>query len=353
MIRLRNGGVTRVLRRLRDRARRFFERRGSLRARKAGLRVAFFAPALLLLVLFVGYPVLATIGVSFFDANGHFVGFANYGNVLGSPDTINLNGFPKPPPYGRLIISGIWIAINLPLSVFLGMWLALVLQEVRGAVWVKTAIFIGMVTPLVIGGIMMLYVFDGAVGIVPRFFDSIGIHALGNGWLQRPTTLLFGLIFGSVWLWIGFSLIVYSAGLTTIPKEYWEAAQMDGASAWQTFRKVTWPLLRPTTLTVVTMTILWELKLFDIVFAATNPNGGVGGAADVLALQMFRYAFMADGNFNDAAVVATLLTGLTLLVSAWMFKRIIIGPSKKAGRFKSGLIRLWARMRPHGTVLKA
>src|SRR3989442_12200384 len=130
MIRLRIEGVTRVLRRLRDRARRFFERRGSLRARKAGLRVAFFAPALLLLVLFVGYPVLATIVVSFFDANGHFVGFANYGNVLGSPDPINLNGFPKPPPYGTMINNATWMSIHLPLSVFIGMGLALVLREV-------------------------------------------------------------------------------------------------------------------------------------------------------------------------------------------------------------------------------
>jgi len=322
MIRLRIEGVTRVLRRLRDRARRFFERRGSLRARKAGLRVAFFAPALLLLVLFVGYPVLATIGVSFFDANGHFVGFANYGNVLGSPDTINLNGFPKPPPYGTLINNAIWIAIHLPLSVFLGMWLALVLQEVRGAVWVKTAIFIGMVTPLVIGGIMMLYVFDGAVGIVPRFFDSIGIHALGNGWLQRPTTLLFGLIFGSVWLWTGFSLIVYSAGLTTIPKEYWEAAKIDGASTLRTFTHVTFPLLKPMTIVVVTMSILWELKIFDLVFGATSPNGGVGGAADVLAMQMYREAFVQFDS-GAAAAIATFLSLLTLVATLFTIRYMV------------------------------
>src|SRR3989454_7201168 len=89
---------------------------------------------------------------------------------------------------------------------------------------------------------------------------------------------------------------------------------MDGASAWQIFRKVTWPLLRPTTLTVVTMTILWELKLFDIVFAATNPNGGVGGAADVLALQMFRYAFMA-GHINNPGGAVAVPPRPTLLAS--------------------------------------
>ncbi len=303
---------------------RFVGKRGSPRARRAGLRLAFFSPALFLIVLFVGYPVIATIGVSFFDANGQFVGFANYGNVLGSPDTINLNGFPKPPPFGTLINNAIWIAIHLPLSMFLGMWLALVLREVRGAAWVKAAIFIGMVTPLIIGGIMMLYVFDGAIGIVPKFFASIGIRSLASGWLQRPTTLLFGLIFGSVWLWTGFSLIVYSAGLTTIPKEYWEAAKIDGASTLRTFTNVTFPLLKPMTIVVVTMSILWELKIFDLVFGATSPNGGVGGAADVLALQMYRQAFV-QFDFGTAAAVATFLSLLTLVATSitirYMVKR--------------------------------
>src|SRR2546430_3560991 len=247
---------------------------------------------MLLILLFVAYPVFATIGVSLFSSDGKFAGLANYREVLGSPDTINLNGFPKPPPFGTLIHSAIWIGIHLPLSLFLGLWLALVLRNVKGASWVKTAIFIGMVTPLIIGGILMLYIYDGSIGIVPKFFGALGIQGLAVGWMQRPTTLLFGLIFGSVWLWTGFSLIVYSAGLTTIPKDYWEAAQVDGTSTFRMFPRVTFPLLKPMTIVVITMTILWELKIFDLVIGATSPQGGVGGAADVLALQMYRYAFV-------------------------------------------------------------
>src|SRR3989442_13927556 len=109
----------------------------------------------------VAYPVVTTIGVSFFDANEHCVGLGNYKQVLGSRDTINLNGFPKPPPYGTLINNAVWIAIHLPLSMFLGLWLALVLRVVRGSSWVKTASFIGMVTPLIIVGILLLYIIDG------------------------------------------------------------------------------------------------------------------------------------------------------------------------------------------------
>jgi len=315
------------------------------------LRVIFFVPAAMLLIFLVVYPAIQTLLLSFYDHDtGAFVGFGNYGSVLGNRETIDTSNWAI--PYGALVNNFLWIAIHLPLSLFTGLYLALTLQKVRGASVVKSMVFLGMVTPMIVGGIILRFLFDEKSGIVPSAFGFLGFKGLAIQWTSFPETLLFGLIFGSVWLWVGFSLIVYSAGLTTIPRDYFEAAAMDGASSWQTFRRVTWPLLRPTTLTVVTMTILWELKLFDIVFAATNTNGGVDGAADVLALQMFRYAFIA-GNFNFAAVVATLLTGLTLLVSAGMFKRIIIGPSKKAGRFKTGLVRLWARVKPRGAVLKA
>src|SRR5207237_3913564 len=211
-----------------------------------------------------------------------FVRVGDYRTWVGSPGSAKLRGLPKPSPYGTLIHNAIWIGLHLPLSLFLGLWLALVLRDVKGASWVKTAIFIGMVTPLIIGGILMLYLYDGSIGIVPKFFDSIGIKGLAVGWMQRPTTLLFGLILGSVWLWTGFSLIVYSAGLTTIPRDYWEAAQVDGTSTFRMFTRVTFPLLNPMTIVVIPMTSPWELKIFDLVFAATIPQGGVGAAAEAV-----------------------------------------------------------------------
>jgi len=323
--RIRLEGATALLRRLWHREARPGGR-AHARARRNVLRLVFFAPALLLVLLFVAYPVFATIGVSLFSSDGSFVGFGNYGTVLGSPDTANLNGFPKPPPYGTLIHNAIWIGIHLPLSLFLGLWLALVLRDVKGASWIKTAIFIGMVTPLIVGGILMLYLYDGNIGVVPSFFNLIGVQSLATGWLQHPVTLLFGLIFGSVWLWTGFSLIVYSAGLTTIPKDYWEAAKVDGTSTFRMFTRVTFPLLKPMTIVVITMTILWELKIFDLVFGATNPQGGVGGAADVLGLQMYRYAFVQlPANVGAAAAVATFLSILTMVATVatlrYMVKR--------------------------------
>src|SRR5207245_10940963 len=110
MRRLRIEGVTGLLRKLRDRVSGALRGRGSPRARKVGLRIAFFTPALLLIMLSVAYPVLTPIGVSFFDANGHVAGLGNYQQVHGRPDTIYLNGCPKPAPSRTLLTTAVWLA---------------------------------------------------------------------------------------------------------------------------------------------------------------------------------------------------------------------------------------------------
>lgn len=280
----------------------------------------FFLPAIILIILFVIFPVLQTVYMSFLSPSGEFVGLSNYVNVLGRREIVNLSGFPKGPPLGALVHNLIWIAIHLPLSMFSGLILAIILRDVKGASAVKSVIFLGMVAPLIVGGIILRFTFERGVGIVNGFFSLLGVEYLTRTWTNYPDTALFALIFGSVWLWTGFSMILYSAGLATIPKDYYEAAKIDGASPWRTFFQITLPLLRPISIVVVTMTILWELKIFDIVYIATG--GGPGGATNVLALQMYYYAF-SYFEFNSATVVATFLTLLTLVVTIGMARYMV------------------------------
>lgn len=314
-------------RRLRDVLRRYGQRLSPQRlpsARKVAGRSLFFAPAIVLIVVFVAAPVVSTIGLSFIsETTGAFPSVENYEDVLSSSDTINFGRFPgRTPPWGTLIHNALWIAIHLPVTLFTGLALALVLRDARGGGITKSLVFIGIVTPMIVGGVILRFLYEGGVGIVPAFFGLIGIEGLNRNWMTYTPTLLFGMIFGSVWMWTGFALIIYSAGLTTIPKEYFESARIDGASFFRIFVRITWPLLKPMTLVIITLTVLWELKLFDIVFAAVGAGGGVGKAGDVLALQMYRLAFV-DLRFESAAVVATLLTVLTLVATAWMIKRLV------------------------------
>jgi multiple sugar transport system permease protein len=273
--------------------------------------VAFFVvPAFALVGIFVVYPVARTVVLSFLDSDGKFVGLQNYIKVLSSREIVNLEGLSRGFPLGALVHNLLWIAIHLPLTLALGLVLAVLLRNVRGGAVIKSIIFLGMVMPMIVGGVMINFMFDRNLGIFNAFMKIFAIPA--RSWTAYPDTALLALIFGSVWLWVGFSTVLYSAGLETIPKDLYEAAQLDGASALKIFTKITIPMLRPITIVVVTMTLLWELKVFDIVYVATM--GGPGGASNVLALQMYLYAFRAM-DFNRSAVVAVLLTMSTLLVS--------------------------------------
>ncbi|BAA30136.1 carbohydrate ABC transporter permease [Pyrococcus horikoshii] len=280
----------------------------------------FLLPALTLMVPFVIYPVFKTIYLSFFLGD-KFVGLENYKNVLLSPDIVNLERFPtKSPPWGALIHNIVWIAIHLPTTIFLGLGFALLLRkkEVKGSSIIKSIIFLGMVIPMVVGGLIIRFLFEEGAGVIPAFFKLIGIEKLAITWTAYPQTALFSVILGSIWIWTGFSMLMYSAGLASIPKDYYEAALIDGANKFQIFRFVIWPLLRPITVVIVAMTLLWDLKIFDIVYVATG--GGPGGASMVLALQMWDY-FARSLNYNYAAVVAVLLTALTFIPALWLIKR--------------------------------
>lgn len=274
----------------------------------------FMLPAVILLALFVVYPSLRTIYFSFFNDEGKLT-LESYREVLGSRDTFNPTGFKKGFPLGTILHNLIWIGIHLPLSVMLGLLLATLLRNMPGSSFVKSIIFLGMVMPMIVGGVMIRFMFDKNVGIVNLFLSIFGAEP--KTWTAYPESALFSLIFGSIWLWTGFSMVLYSAGLETIPKEYYEAAQIDGAGKIKQFLTITIPLLKPITTVVVTMTLLWELKIFDIVYVATM--GGPGGASNVLALQMYSYAFR-EFDFNKSAVVAVIITLSTLIASVPMIK---------------------------------
>jgi multiple sugar transport system permease protein len=147
----------------------------------------------------------------------------------------------------------------------------------------------------------------------------MGLGAYARDFTQFRDTALFSVILGSIWIWTGFAMIVYSAGLEGIPKEMYEAAEIDGASKWKTFWRITVPMLRATTLVVITLTLLWELKIFDIVYVVTQ--GGPGGASSVLAFDMYIQAFYAN-DYGAGAAIAVILTLMTFGVAAYLVSRM-------------------------------
>jgi multiple sugar transport system permease protein len=283
----------------------------------------FLIPAFLLLVVFIFYPVFDTVYVSFIsDRTGAF-GLDNYNYIFFQkiyPLINTPNVLQGIFPMGSLVHNAIWIAIHLPLTIFFGLLLAVLLRDVKGGKMIKPVIFLGTVVPLVVGGVLFRYVFDKDAGIVNAVLRLIGLGMYARDFTIYPDTALFSVIIGSVWIWTGFAMVVYSAGLEGIPTELYEAAAIDGASRLKTFWRITLPMLRSTTLVVVTLTLLWELKVFDIVYVATF--GGPGGASRVLAFDMYSEAFSSPFRLGAGSAISVVLTTLTLVGAAYLVNRM-------------------------------
>jgi multiple sugar transport system permease protein len=158
-------------------------------------RALFFVPALALLAIFVVYPVVNTVWLSFFTPEGEFALLKNYADVLSEPEMFDPRGFERGFPYGALIHNVIWIVLHLPLTVMLGLIFAVILRDVKGGAVVKSIVFLGMVTPMVVGGIILRFLFDGNVGIVPSVLALFGFTP--RTLTAYPDTALFSLIAGS------------------------------------------------------------------------------------------------------------------------------------------------------------
>jgi len=288
----------------------------------------FLLPSLLLLTIFVLFPVANTLYLSLINKNGEFAGIENYAQVFAHRDFWSPQNFieGKPPPYGALIHNGIWVLIHLPLSLFFGLLLAVLLRDIKGSAIIRSAVFLGVVIPMIVGGVLLRFIYEEDAGIVNAFLRFIGLGHLTRTWTAFPDTILIALILGSVWIWTGFSMIVYSAGLEGIPVELFEAAKIDGASRMQTFWRITIPMLKPATIIVVTMTLLWELKIFDIVWVIQG--GGPAGGSMVMAVLMYLFAFVYPfprADYHIASAIATMLTILTFGFAAYLVNRMVKG----------------------------
>jgi multiple sugar transport system permease protein len=174
-----------------------------------------------------------------------------------------------------------------------------------------------MIVPMVVGGVLLRFIYDANAGILNAFLRLIGLGAFARDPTFYSQTALLSVILGAVWIWTGFSMVVYSAGLQGIPDELYEAAKIDGASRWTIFWRITVPMLKSTTLVVVTMTLLWELKIFDIVYVATS-----GFASEVMSLEVYSQATGSQPNYGAASAIATLLTIMTFGIAAYLVNRM-------------------------------
>lgn len=262
----------------------------------------YLGPGLAILAFFLIYPSINTIYLSFFDRNSeNFVGTSNY-----------IYAFTNRTMLTALRNNILWVVVFTPLTVFLGLILAVMLDRVEYETTVKFIIFMPMAISFVGASVIWKFVY----AYRPALASQIGLlnalrgilHLPPTPWLiKRPWINNFCLIAVGVWVWTGFCMVILSASYKGLPRQLLEAARIDGATEWGIFWKIILPLMMPTVTVLITTQVINVLKVFDIVYVMTNGNFGTEVIANRMYKEMFNFR-----NFGRASAIAVILLLLIL-----------------------------------------
>jgi multiple sugar transport system permease protein len=206
-----------------------------------------------------------------------------------------------------------YAVIALTVEFLLGLGLAVLLnRRMRGRSFFRAALLVPMMLPPVVVGVVWRLMLNPNFGAINGTLQGVGINTEQLTWTASPTLAFASVILVDIWQWTPFMFLILLAGLQAIPEEPYEAALIDGSTAWQTFRHVTLPLLKPAILIALLLRTMDLLRVFDQIFILTE--GGPGSATETISLYIYRTAFRF-GDFGYAAAMSFVLLLLTNVVS--------------------------------------
>jgi multiple sugar transport system permease protein len=271
---------------------------------RVGLMLA--TPAILLLVLLVALPVLATAGFSLTDyrLGTQEIGFAGFDNYTALWD--------DPRFWQSVVNTATYTLIVVPGSVGLGLGAALLIES-RG--WLRPfyriAYFLPVASTFIAMAIVWEFLMNPSVGLFNQILAILGLPSVN--FLGNPQTALFSMAAIGIWELTGFNMVLFMAGLAAIPRDLYDASAVDGAeSGWDRFRIVTWPMLGPTTFFVVIITMIRAVRVFEV--AAVITQGRPEGATEVLLYSIYVQAFQYF-NIGYAAALIVVFLAVTALIA--------------------------------------
>jgi multiple sugar transport system permease protein len=275
----------------------------------------FLLPALLFIALTMLYPVAYNVRMSLHDVNVRtflsgswpFVGFDNYTKLI------------EDPAFRHAIwISLLFTAGSLLFQFSIGFALALYFNRpFPGNGAVRALFLLAWMLPTVVSGSIFRWMLDGDFGVLNYALREMSLIDRPKYWLIDPDTALAGAILANIWVGIPFNMMLLLAGLQSIPTTLYEAASVDGATAWQRFRSLTLPLMRPVSLSVLLLGIIYTFKVFDLVYVMTA--GGPVDSTTVLPIYTYQLTFKFFRFGEGAAAATMLLLGLVGVAVAYLW----------------------------------
>ena len=287
-------------------------RRGVLhQMRKQWSAYLFLAPTMILFGIFTVAAVIYAFYLSFHEWNilepaKPFVGLDNYQRLLGDER------------FGGAIVNTLYYtAASVPLTMGLGLLIALLLNnQIRARGFFRTLFYLPVVTPLVIAAIIWKWLYSGDFGLLNYYLIQVGLIDEPLLWLADPNLAMPAVIITNVWKSVGFSMVVYLAGLQSIPEDYYDAAKVDGAVGWQRLKDITIPLLSSTTLFLAVVSVLGAFQVFTEIFIMTN--GGPLGRTTTIVFHIYQTAF----KFFDMGYASAMAFGMFAMMFAFTLVRL-------------------------------
>ena len=267
----------------------------------------FLLPTLIIYSIFALYPIANGLLLSFFDWDGIsdervFVGLRNY-----------IYLFTQDPVFWTAVRNSLlWVVLSLIVPTSLGLLFALGLnQRLTGRSTLRAMIYLPSVIASIAVATIWTWMYNPILGLFSTVLKSLQLDFLVQNWLGDPDIALFSVFAAAVWHSTGVTMVLFLAGLQSVPSDLIEAARVDGANRWQVFRNVTIPALRETFIVVIVLTIIGSLKVFDLIAGMTN--GGPAESTQVLAFWSFTQSFTLH-EFGKGSAVAIVLLAIILVI---------------------------------------
>lgn len=284
------------------------------RRHERGLGWVLVAPLMVLLALIVVYPLIQIGWTSlrsstFIDPVERFVGLENYRRLFDS------RNFWKVARQ-----SGLWTVLVVGGQFVVGLAVALLLnQTFRGRSALRALVLVPWVMPGVLAGILWRFMYDPYLGLINYVAGNLGLWNDNPAWLADESTALFAVIVAAIWKGAPFSVLLYLAALQGRSIELMEAARVDGAGAWSSFRHVTLPAIAPVIRSTLILTVIWTFNHFDLIYVMTR--GGPGTATEIAPTYLYRLAF-TDANFGQATAYGVLTIGVLTAFSVLYLRQL-------------------------------
>lgn len=275
----------------------------------------FVLPAFIYMLVFVGWPIIQNIILSFQDVNMRtlampnkpFVGLANYIAIFN--DKVFLISL-KNTLFFTICCLVIHFVIGFLLALFFN-------QRFSFSKPIRGLLLIPWMIPITVTALIFKFIFGTDVGILNYILMNLGLISENIEWLTTSGTAMFAIVCANIWIGIPFNMILISTGLTTIPKELYESASIDGAGKIQTFFKITLPLLRPTIESVLILGFIYTFKVFDLVYVMTS--GGPVNSTHMLSTYSYKLSFEMF-KYSKGSAVANVLLVILLIVGSLYLK---------------------------------